>query len=343
MNTAAAYAASFPTEKPVRFGVIGCSSIVPRALLEPARFVEDTAVVAVTNRTAAKAEMMAERYSIGTVYRTPAELLSDSQVDAVYIALSNDLHAEWIAKALNAGKHVLVEKPLCLHTDELGLIESALQPGGPCLLEGVMVRHHPWQDKLRAMVNDRSFGRLRLVETSLCIPAQNGHMDNYRSRPEQGGGCFRDLGVYWLQFLQTVAGLEGAGFQGQSSFDGPGGCDWTFQAQAEYPDGLSAVALFSFERPYRCSHTLTFEHAVVSLHDCFRANLGFYKMTLRIRQPGQIPAKTEFRPMNYYVNQLDHFCRMVRGMAAPVPFQESAERIRLLDSIYQSACQSSIK
>ncbi|MDP4095711.1 Gfo/Idh/MocA family oxidoreductase [Paenibacillus sp. P96] len=340
MNSAA-YKLPFSNGIPVRFGVIGCSSIVPRALLESARYVGDAEVVAVVNRTAAKAEKMAERYGIGTVHRTPEELLSDSQVDAVYIALSNDLHAQWIIKALNAGKHVLVEKPLCLHTDELEGIESALdlRQDGLCLLEGVMVRHHPWQDRLHVMVADRRFGRLRTVETRLCIPAKNGHADNYRSRPEQGGGCFRDLGVYWLQFLQTIVGLKGASFHGQSSFAGPGGCDWTFEAQAEYLDGLSASALFSFERPYRCSHTLTFDHAVVTLNDCFRANLGFYKMTLRIQHPGQPPAKTEFRPMNYYVNQLDYFCRTVRGMAAPVPFQESAERIRLLESIYKSAAR----
>lgn len=344
MNAAAeAWVPPSPAEEPVRFGVIGCSSIVPRALLEPARYVEHSAIVAVANRTAAKAELMAEQYGIRTVHRTPAELLNDSEVDAVYIALSNDLHAEWIARALSAGKHVLVEKPLCLHTDELDLIESALRAGGPYLLEGVMVRYHPWQDKLRTMVSDRSFGRLRSVETSLCIPAKNGHKDNYRSRPEQGGGCFRDLGVYWLQFLQTLVGLEGASFQGQSSFDGPSGCDWSFQAQAEYPDGLRATALCSFERPYRCSHTLTFDDAVVSLNDCFRANLGFYKMTLRIRRSGELSAKAEFGPMNYYVNQLDYFCRMVHGTAVPVPFGESAERIRLLDSIYQSARQSRVK
>jgi len=343
MNAAAAFTPPSPVGKPVRFGVIGCSSIVPRALLEPARYVEHSAVVAVANRTAAKAELMAEQYGIGTVHRTPAELLNDSEVDAVYIALSNDLHAEWTARAMKAGKHVLVEKPLCLHTEELDLIESALQEDGPSLLEGVMVRHHPWQDKLRTMITDHSFGRLRSVETSLCIPAKNGHKDNYRSRPEQGGGCFRDLGVYWLQFLQTLLGLEGADFQGQSSFDGPGGCDWTFQAQAEYPGGLRAAVLCSFERPYRCSHTLTFDDAVVSLNDCFRANLGFYKMTLRIRRSGGLPAKAEFRPMNYYVNQLDYFYRIVRGMAVPVPFRESAERIRLLDSIYQSARQSRVK
>ncbi|KJD46000.1 Gfo/Idh/MocA family protein [Paenibacillus terrae] len=339
MNTAAA--AQEPAVRDIRFGLIGCSAIAPRALLEPIRYVAGARVTALANRTVAKAGDLADRFGVSVVYRHAEDMLSDPEIDAVYIALSNDLHAEWIGKALQAHKHVLVEKPLCLNTAELAPLKEAVGQSSAHLLEGVMVQHHPWQRELRNIVNSGRYGCLRSIATSLCIPAKDGHAENYRSRPEQGGGCFWDLGVYWLQFLQAVVGLEQAEFRSQSDFDGPNGCDWTFRAQACYPGGLEASALFSFERPYRCAHVLTFDSAVVTLQDCFRANLGFYKITLKTEITKDTMTgskiKTVFEPMNYYVNQLDTFCNIIRGVAEPIPFHEAAERVRLLAAIHEAA------
>ncbi|ALP37800.1 dehydrogenase [Paenibacillus sp. IHB B 3084] len=339
MNAAAA--AQEPAVRDIRFGLIGCSAIAPRALLEPIRHVAGARVTALANRTVAKAGDLADRFGVSVVYRHAKDLLSDPEIDAVYIALSNDLHAEWIGKALQAHKHVLVEKPLCLNPAELAPLEAAVGQSSAHLLEGVMVQHHPWQRELRNIVDSGRYGRLRSIATSLCIPAKDGHAENYRSRPEQGGGCFWDLGVYWLQFLQAVIGLEQVEFRSQSDFDGPNGCDWTFRAQARYLEGLEASALFSFERPYRCAHVLTFDSAVVTLQDCFRANLGFYKITLKTEITKDTMAdskiKTVFEPMNYYVNQLDAFCNIIRGVAEPIPFHEAAERVRLLAAIHEAA------
>ena len=353
MNAAAA--AQEPAMRDIRFGIIGCSAIAPRALLEPIRHVAGARVTALANRTVAKAGEMADRFGVSVVYRHAEDMLKDPDIDAVYIALSNDLHAEWIGKALRAHKHVLVEKPLCLNTADLAPLAATVEQSSAYLLEGVMVQHHPWQRELRRIVESERYGRLCSIETSLCIPAKEGHADNYRSRPEQGGGCFWDLGVYWLQLLQAIVGLEQAEFHSQSDFDGPHGCDWTFRAQAHYPSGLKASALFSFERPYHCAHVLTFDSAVVTLKDCFRANLGFYKMTLKteikkdimpnITDADRLPGlsqtsshtKTVFEPMNYYVNQLNAFCSIIRGEAEPIPFREAAERVRLLAAIHEAA------
>ncbi|WP_226001839.1 Gfo/Idh/MocA family protein [Paenibacillus sp. BJ-4] len=354
MNVAAA--AHEPAVRDIRFGIIGCSAIAPRALLEPIGHVAGARVTALANRTVAKAGEMADRFGVSVVYRHAEDLLKDPDIDAVYIALSNDLHAEWIGKALQAHKHVLVEKPLCLSTADLIPLAATVEQSSAYLLEGVMVQHHPWQRELRRIVESGCYGRLRSIATSLCIPAKNGHAFNYRSRPEQGGGCFWDLGVYWLQLLQAVVGLEQAEFRSQSDFNGPHGCDWTFHAQAHYPGGLEASALFSFERPYRCAHVLTFDSAVVSLQDCFRANLGFYKITLKTEMRDITPnitatdastegpshqlqskMKTVFEPMNYYVNQLEAFCSIIRGEAEPIPFREAAERVRLLAAIHEAA------
>ncbi|WP_458119532.1 Gfo/Idh/MocA family protein [Paenibacillus sp. Z6-24] len=329
-------------ESSVRLGILGCSGIVPRAVLEPAAHVSAIEIAGAANRTYDKARQMADQYGIPAVYDSLDELLEDEQLDAVYIGLSNRLHAPWIKRALAAGKHVLVEKPLCLDPSELDNLEETSVRYGVHLTEGVMTAHHPWQTELRHLIQSGAYGALQRIRTRITIPARDGHAGNYRSQPEQGGGCFWDLGCYWLQFLQAITGTGGASFDGRSDFQGPHGCDWTFEAEAKLPTGVIAEALFSFEQPYASRHILYFEHAILTINDFFRCNLGFYRLKFKVAmlengvETGEVRQHV-FEPVNYYVNQLRFFSDVVRGHQPNLPFTDSAERIRLLSSIYSSA------
>lgn len=331
----------------VKLGILGCSGIVPRAVLDPAPYVDGLEIVGVANRTLSKAESLAEHYGIATIYGDLEELLADPQLDAVYIGLSNELHATWILKALSAGKHVLVEKPLCLYPEELPMMGAAAQHHGLQLIEGIMVAHHPWQHALRELIQSGEYGNLIRTVTHLTIPAKEDHQDNYRSHPEQGGGCLWDLGCYWLQFLQQVIGIQQSKFDGHSLFDGPNGCDWTFEAHAQLADGVTAEALFSFEKPYSSRHIVYLEQATITINDFFRCNLGFYKIKLKIallengQETGEVRYHT-FEPMNYYVNQLRFFRDAIYHQQQPHLFTESVERIQLLSHIYATAKAKSV-
>ncbi|WP_322903358.1 Gfo/Idh/MocA family oxidoreductase [Paenibacillus campi] len=339
--------------RPVRMGIVGCSGIVPRAVLEPAVYVDELHIHGVANRTFAKAQLMGEQYGVPVIYATLDELLADPLLDAVYIGLGNALHADWIVRALEAGKHVLVEKPLCLQAEQLPQLEAAVRKRGLLLAEAMMVAHHPWQAAVRALVENSTYGKLLRTSTRITIPARHDHLDNYRSRPEEGGGCWWDLGCYWLQFVQQISGEQGLSkfdFKGTSEFNGPNGCDWTFEAEAVADDGFVASAVLSFEQPYACRHVLHFEQAIVTIPDVFRCNLGFYKMKLKIAllQDGQEIGQTHqqlFEPLNYYVNQLRSFTEQVRlhghngseQSIAEHGLMQAMERIRVLDHVYRSA------
>ncbi|MFD1991242.1 Gfo/Idh/MocA family protein [Paenibacillus nicotianae] len=334
-------------EATVKLGILGCSGIVPRAVLDPAPYVDGLEIVGVANRTLSKAESLAEHYGIATIYNSLDELLADPQLDAVYIGLSNELHATWIRKALSAGKHVLVEKPLCLYPEELPIMSAAAQHYGLQLIEGLMVAHHPWQHTLRELIQSGEYGNLIRTVTQLTIPAKDNHQDNYRSHPEQGGGCFWDLGCYWLQFLQQVIGIQHSEFDGHSLFDGPNGCDWTFEAQARLAHGVTAEAIFSFEKPYSSRHVIYLEHATITINDFFRCNLGFYKLKLKIalldngQETGEVRYHT-FEPMNYYVNQLRFFRDVIHHPSHHHSLDESVERIHLLSHIHATAKAKSV-
>jgi NDP-hexose-3-ketoreductase len=319
-------------------GVIGCAAIMPRVLIEPVQSIGHLRVYGVSSRSRSKAEAYAEQYGIPVVFDSYDAVLSSPDIDCVYILLCNDLHAEWIVKAIEAGKHVLVEKPLCLNGKEAALIRQAHEKGRVHVLEGLMVQHHPWQRAVKELIDSGAYGALRRIETTISFLPKASFENNYRSFPERGGGSFYDLGCYWLQFLQAVDGLELASYQGYSSFDGPNGADWTFQAEARLAGGAEASLTASFERSYKAAHTLYLEHAVVSMDDFFRANLGFYKVSFKVNdlRTGET-RKFTFEPQSYYVNQLNFFSDVIDGLRPNIPLEASLERIILQESIYQSA------
>ncbi|WP_240941614.1 Gfo/Idh/MocA family oxidoreductase [Paenibacillus sp. HB172176] len=327
--------------KEIRIGALGCPAILSRALLIPAREVEGVQVVGLANRTVSKAEALAESYGIARVYDNLHQVIADPGIDLVYIALSNELHAEWTVRAARAGKAVLVEKPICSHLSEWERIARAAEETGVQIYEGLMVRHHPWQQTLQSMISDGRYGRLIKTDTRISLTPKNNYRGNYRSDPAKGGGAFRDFGCYWLQFLQAVHGLEGGEFTGQSDFEGPGGCDWTFHAKAAFPDGLESKLVCSFEMPYKSRHVCHFEQATVTLGDFFRANVGHYKIKLTIeKKDDEHREQIEFEPMNYYTNQL----KAVRdALIAGRPFEswnQVRERIDAADAVYQSALRN---
>jgi hypothetical protein len=123
-------------------------------------------------------------------------------------------------------------------------------------------------------------------------------------------------------------GLQHVQISGQSQFDGPDGCDWTFQASLKYDSGLDAECLISFELPYRASHTLYFDQTVLTVPDFLRPLKGFYPMKIRHDLPDDRSTVQDFEPMNYYVNQLRAFVEIMDG-TREAGLERSLERVTL--------------
>jgi dTDP-3,4-didehydro-2,6-dideoxy-alpha-D-glucose 3-reductase len=329
----------------ISLGIVGCADIVRRAIFQPLPFVENVHVYGMANRTRSRAEALAQEFGIPHIFESLDECIGCPEIDAVYIALSNELHAEWTVRALKAGKHVLVEKPLAISTRELQFIEQAVRDtsNSYIALEGIMVQHHPWQQELVGMLRGGKYGKLLRMKTELFIPMKQMADNNYRCDPERGGGVFNDLGCYWLQFVQLVQGLEPdriVRYDGASLYTGPRGCDWTFDASLTYVDGVVAELTASFEQPYRSRHVLETEQAVLTVNDFFRANVGRYKITIKVEdRDGGLLETNVFAPQHYYENQLRYFCDVITGQKNGVPLQTAYERIQWLELIRSSAIQ----
>ncbi len=322
----------------INIGILGCAKIVYNAVIIPVWQSQRVKVHGIASRSFEKAESYALRCKIPHVFKSYDDLLKCNEIDSVYIALPNHLHKEMIISAAEHKKHILVEKPVCINTGEFQSVKSACEKNGVHLLEGLMVQHHPWQSCISQYIQNRRLGCLKKIDTKISFIPKYDINDNYRAHPEYGGGSFYDLAPYWIQFVQSILGLDTVSFEGKSDFSGPNSCDFTFSAKMRFGKDIEANFLASFEMPYEASHEILFEKGSIKIENFFRANMGKHKMSLNIedRESGTAE-EVGFPPQNYYINQLEFFSDVIKGDRKNIDIDESGERVKMMEAIYNNA------
>ncbi|MER6359019.1 Gfo/Idh/MocA family oxidoreductase [Streptomyces sp. NPDC001634] len=193
----------------LRIGLLGAAAIAPSALIKPARQTPRVTVTAVAARDRARAEAFARKHGVPVVHTGYDALLADPQVDAVYVPLPNGLHAEWTLKALEAGKHVLCEKPFTANRAEAERVadaaDAAFARSGLVVMEAFHYRYHPLAERMREVVTSGELGELHRVEAEVCFPLPR--FSDIRYDYTLAGGATMDAGCYAVH----VARLLGAG------------------------------------------------------------------------------------------------------------------------------------
>ena len=154
---------------PLRIGILGAARIAPSAIIFPAQATGHQ-LVAVGARDKARAELFAKQYQIEKAYGSYQEVLDDPNVDVIYNALHNGAHAPWNIKALEAGKHVLYEKPSASNAAEAKEVAAAVSKSGKVFMEGFHYYYHPVFQKALAIIKSGEIGEVIKVESSLLIP-----------------------------------------------------------------------------------------------------------------------------------------------------------------------------
>ncbi len=199
----------------------------------------------VASRDFGKGLAYAEEWGIPHVFANYNEMLQSDQVDAVYISLPNHLHAQWAIRALEAGKHVLCEKPFAITVEQVDQMIAASQRTGRKLMEAFMYRHHPQTKLVGEWVSSGRLGDIRLVRAHFSFFMQN-RLGNVRLEPDYGGGALWDVGIYPVSFAQYIFGRLPESVYGQQSI-GDTGVDETFSGQLNYAQGQAAQICGSFE------------------------------------------------------------------------------------------------
>jgi predicted dehydrogenase len=223
----------------LRFGIISTGNIARQFALGVVGGAERCELAAVASRSADHAKQFADAHGVAKHYAGYDALLADPDVDAVYNALPNSLHAQWTLKALDAGKHVLCEKPLAMDAQQAGEMFDRAKRASRLLAEAFMYRCHPQTHAVVEAVRNGAIGEVKLVRTSFCYRTKK--IDgNVRFDKQLGGGAIMDIGCYCVDFTRLITGEDPNAIQAVGRLH-PSGVDVAASGVLSYPNGVTAT------------------------------------------------------------------------------------------------------
>ena len=325
---------------PVTWGILGTATIARKCVIPALQTSTKCVVRVIGSRDPDTADGLRSKHGIDKVVEGYERVISDPEVDAIYIPLPNHLHREWSLKALAAGKHVLCEKPLALNAIEAREMAAAAQDAGRLLMEGFMYRFHPRSRRLLRMVNEGGIGSLKLVRAAFCYPMESAVIeagDNFRLRKETGGGALMDVGCYGVSTARWYFGREPVAVQAQADYHA-NGVDMHLVGSLRFEGGGLAVVEASFITALQQTYTLIGQRAAVELpHDAYIPwdRDTVYSIRASNQQEGErIPVQgaDEYRLM------VEHFSDAIREKAAlAYSPHESVHNMQVLDALAEAA------
>ena len=283
-------------------------------------------IAAVASRDGARAQAYASEHGIERAHGSYEALLDDDGIDAVYISLPNGLHHEWTLKAIEAGKHVLVEKPYSRRSAEVEEAWDAADRAGLVVMEALMWRHHPQAAVARALVEDGAIGRLREIRTTFSF--QLLELDNVRMALDLDGGALMDVGCYCVSGARLLGGEPERVFGEQVL--GASGVDVDFYGTLRFPGDVVAQFDASFTLPKRQRLEAVGDGGTLVLEAPWRSDWG--GRVLVNGEPVDVPAADP------YGLELANLAAAIAGEAEPLLGREDAlAQARVIEALYRSA------
>ena len=254
-------------QRKARWGILSTAHI-NRRLIPEIHASSRGELLAVASRSPDQAQAYASQWEIPRSYGSYLELLADPDIDLVYISLPNDLHAQWTIRALEAGKHVLCEKPLCLTLEELMRIRNACERTGKVAMEAFMYVHHPQMETFRKVLAENTIGAVVAMHSEFAATFSRD-AGNYRLDPRRGGGALWDVGVYPVSFFLGFDDSEVELVTGKAHI--VNGIDLSFWGRMDFASGVSGQFFASFESEYSTRTAILGTHGRLDITHPFNA------------------------------------------------------------------------
>jgi len=316
----------------LRIGILGAARIAPAALVKPARSVPEVTVAAVAARDPGKAAKFARKHGIPIAHSSYDALLEDQSIDAIYNPLPNALHAPWTLRALEAGKHVLCEKPFTSNAAEAETVAAAARVSGRVVVEAFHYRYHPLAERMRAIAHDE-LGTVREVRTALCFPLPR--FSDIRYNYALGGGALMDAGCYALNCLRLLGPGEPEVVSAQAKLHTPQ-VDRAMSAELRFPGGARGhidASMWS-RRLLGISAHVVGDRGELRVTNFVMPQM-FNRLTVRV--DGRKTSE-RVRGEPTYLGQLRAFAGAVlRGEPVPTTPEDAVVTMRLIDDIYRAA------
>jgi D-xylose 1-dehydrogenase (NADP+, D-xylono-1,5-lactone-forming) len=317
-----------PDEAPVRWGIVSTADI-NRKVIPGAKASQKVELVGVASRAQDRAEQYASWWEIPRAYGSYEALLADDQIDAVYISLPNTMHCEWSIKALEAGKHVLCEKPLSRHPDEVAAAFDAADRTGRLLTEAFMWRHNPQTARLKELVDQGAIGELRLVRSTFSYGLYDE--TNIRLQTDVEGGALMDVGCYTVSGSRFLAGEPERVFA--EAWYGPTGTDWVFAGTMRFPGDVVASFDCGTALPNRDELEAIGSEGSLFVDDPWHC----LSPGIELRRDGKVE-RIELEPEDSYRLELENMSDAIRGRGELLLARDDAMgQARVLEALHESA------
>ncbi|MBI1390321.1 MAG: gfo/Idh/MocA family oxidoreductase [bacterium] len=321
----------------IRWGIMGTANIALEAVIPATQRAAGCAVTAVASRSLEKAQAAARRYSIAKAYGSYQDLLDDGGIDAVYIPLPNHLHVPWSIKAIEAGKHVLCEKPIAPTAAEgLELVNAARAHPELKVMEAFMYRHHPQWRAARELAGNGTIGEVKAIQSVFTF--YDDAPGTIVNSAECGGGALRDIGCYCISLSRFLFGAEPSRVCALVEYDP------RFQV-----DRLSS-GLMEFERgasSFVCSTQLADYQRVQVYGTAGRLEIEIpfnppIDRSCRLwLQRGETVEEILFDRCDHYTIQAELFAEAIQGDGpVPTPIEDAVANMMIIEAIWTSGRES---
>jgi len=325
--------------KKIKIGMLGAARIGNWAMVQPSSKVPDAELYAVAARDPQRAKEYAKKYRIPVVHDSYEALLADTQIDAIYNPLPNGYHCEWTIRALDAGKHVLCEKPFANNASQAELMRQAAQRNNRVLLEAFHYRFHPMAQEMKDAV--KQLGKISRIETNMCAPIYD--KKDIRYNYSLGGGATMDVGAYTLHLMRALA---------DTALD---------KTMADLPEVVEATPILFNEKVDRAMKaSFRWPDGMTGAIHCSMWSMALIKISAHVYgSRGELHVLNPFGPHMWnrftlivdgkattkrvqggatYTYQLEYFLKQIRqGSPDHSALIDSVYNMRLIDNVYTRA------
>lgn len=319
--------------KAINWGILSTAKIGIEHLIPAIQASESGSVHAIASRDTERAEQVAEDLDIPVSYGSYEELLADESIDAIYIPLPNHLHVPWTIKAMEAGKHVLCEKPIALDSDEAeSLLQKTEEFPDLKVMEAFMYRFHPQWTVAKNLINNKEIGSIQSVQSFFSY--YNDDPENIRNRPNMGGGGLMDIGCYCISISRFLFGRDPDSVIGEIDIDPNFGVDRKASGILRFGDKSAT---------FTCSTQMhNYQRALIFGTD------GIIQIEIPFNAPADEPARLyltkngnrethKTSAEDQYRLQVDSFCRsIINKTAVPTPLKDAVANMKVIDAMFES-------
>ena len=316
--------------EPVRWGFLS-TALINAAVISAVRESSQVELVAVASRDGDRAREYATEWDFARGYGSYDELLADRDVEAIYNPLPNSMHVDWSMRALEAGKHVLCEKPLSRRVADVERAFDIADGAGLVLSEAFMFRHHPQARRLEDLVAGGTIGTLQTVRAAFCFWMDEP--ENIRFRQELEGGALMDVGCYCINSSRLVAGEEPQRVYGEQAI-GFTGVDVRFDATLRFASGVVAQFHCGMVEPFRDELEVIGDEASLFLDDPWHCR----EPVIEVRRPDEPAERIEIERVSHYRLEFENVSAAIRGEGELLLGNDDAVgQARVIEALYRSA------